>query len=222
MSCKHHKYCTRISHTPHLRHGFSRRACDSLTPRAGAPTATLLTYWRRLRPVEVGYRTALLLGGEHGAHPWGGPASISNPCNLAEGEAGRHLDPPPPVGWTERSVRGLPRGPRRASQQTLAAWGNGVSAERGPEPVCFLELSRGDRPCRPRSALQQALPPWWKEPGCWLKAGLPQLEFLSQSLVKGPFEAGTADYFQGFFVKVEGKEGGPTLRLHRVEPKALP
>ena len=45
-------------------------------PRAGTPTPTLLTYWYQLRPGEVGYHTALLLGDAHGAHPCEAPQAF--------------------------------------------------------------------------------------------------------------------------------------------------
>ena len=45
---------------------------------------------------------------------------------------------------------------------------------------------------------------------------------LAESL-PGNFQAGTADYFQGFFLRERRrKNGGPTLWFHRVEALALP
>ena len=87
--------------------------------------------------------------------------------------------------------------------------------------MCFPELSRGDGPSRP--AVLSSKHFRLSGTTCWLKAGFPQLEFLWQSSGPGTFQAGTADYFQGFFLH-EGrrKEGGPTLRFHRVEALALP
>ena len=97
-----------------------------------------------------------------------------------------------------------------------------MSVKRGPLHECASRSSvEGTGPLGPAVLSSK----YFRLSGttCWLKAGFPQLEFLWQSSVPGSFQAGTADYFQGFFLR-EGRriEGVPTLRFHRVEALALP